>query len=113
MLSRLETGPLVKMVCIEGWANARGGPQVMTATNRETTSRGIAAGHCMAEAQPKQLKGCCRFTLLKTQDVKAVTRPGGHCDNELAIDHNGIIRHGGPYDWRRDRKSTRLNSSHL
>src|ERR1035438_6575509 len=127
MLSRFDTGPLVRMVCIEGWANAHGGPQITTATSRQTATRNRAADHMAAEPQPKQpsglteiaesteLKslsedaaleggpmGSCRFTLLKTQDVKAAAIGGGLRDDELAIDHHRDIRHGGPLDRRRE-----------
>src|ERR1039458_8190141 len=127
MLSRFDTGPLVRMVCIEGWANAHGGPQITTATRRQTATRNMAADHMAAEPQPKQpsglteiaksteLKslsedvaleggpmGSCRFTLLKTQDVKAAASGSGLRNHELAIDHHRDIRYGGPLDRRRE-----------
>src|ERR1035438_8834528 len=102
MLSRFKTGPLVRTICIEGWAEAHGGPQTTAATSRLMASRAMAAGHCMAETQPKQLEECCRITLLKTQEVKAAASAGGQCDDELAVAQHRVIGHGSPLDRRRE-----------
>src|ERR1035441_7740947 len=102
MLSRFKTGPLVRTNCIEGWAEAHGGPQITAATSRQTESRAMAAGHCMAETQPKQLEECCRITLLKTQEVKAAASAGGQCDDELAVAQHRVVGHRGPLDRRRE-----------
>src|ERR1035437_3852775 len=61
MLSRFDTGPLVRMVCIEAWANAHGGPQVRTATS----------SHAATESQPKQLNGLSKLIKLRELSEKA------------------------------------------
>src|ERR1035437_10190673 len=82
MLSRLETGPLVRMVCIEGWATTHRGPQVTAAAIRQVAIRRIV------------------FRLFKTQGVEAVGCVGGQRDNKLTVDHGGTICHGSPLYWR-------------